>query len=158
VRGRRAGRRHGSTSIQRARAARVRKGGLSDDVRPGRYAVGPGRPHGVLAVTRAVAFAIAACPCRRSRRQKPRAAGVQPQTSLVMHQTMIRFAVVAGLALMTGRATADGPLSAPSGLSATVQSPHEIRLSWDSSSGASSYVVLRDNDGSGYSFRGLETT
>ena len=70
---------------------------------------------------------------------------------------MIRFAVVAALALLSGRATADEPLRAPTNLSAALQS-HEIRLSWDSSSGASGYVVLRDNDGNGYSFRELDTT
>jgi fibronectin type 3 domain-containing protein len=72
--------------------------------------------------------------------------------------SLIRFAFVAALVLPPGSAAAEGPPSAPTGLSASVQSPHEIRLSWDSSSGASSYVVYRDSDGNGYSFRELETT
>ena len=72
--------------------------------------------------------------------------------------TLARIAFVAALVLAPGSAVADEPLSAPSGLSASVQSPEEIRLSWDSSSGASSYVVYRDSDGNGYSFRELDTT
>jgi fibronectin type 3 domain-containing protein len=66
--------------------------------------------------------------------------------------------LAAALVLPAGRAAADDALSAPSNLTAQVESPHEIRLSWYSSSGASGYVVYRDSGGNGYSFRELETT
>jgi fibronectin type 3 domain-containing protein len=72
--------------------------------------------------------------------------------------TLSRIAVVAALALVPALAVADDALSAPSNLTANVESSQEIRLSWYSSSGASSYVVYRDSDGNGYSFRELQTT
>jgi fibronectin type 3 domain-containing protein len=61
-----------------------------------------------------------------------------------------------GIGLASSAAHADAP-DAPSYLEATAESS-EIRLSWSSSSGASSYVVLRDTDSGGYSYREVGTT
>ena len=77
-----------------------------------------------------------------------------------MEQTiarLARFTIAFALALAPAAAVAD-ELSAPSNVEAKVESPQEVRLSWYSSSGASSYVVYRDSDGNGYSFRELQTT
>lgn len=79
---------------------------------------------------------------------------------MTMAPTIAMFARItftAVVALAPTRAFADEPLAAPYGLAAAVQSS-EIRLSWDSSSGASAYVVYRDTDGNGYSLRELQTT
>lgn len=80
---------------------------------------------------------------------------------MTMAPTIAMFARItftAVVALAPLQASADEPLAAPSNLSANVESPQEVRLSWYSSSGASQYVVLRDSDGNGYSFRELQTT